>query len=103
MTLTRATQGPGTYSPKPDVREVTLIEQETLDALSSCFHLVTCGGRDVDVQQFALPLRCASGVPTAVDAAEKRKCLRHTGWGPMDDRNVHGLFPGAQRDGFDLH
>jgi MOSC domain-containing protein YiiM len=26
--------GTGTYSPKPDVREVTLIEQETLDALS---------------------------------------------------------------------
>ena len=27
-------QGTGTYSPKPDVREVTLIEQEALDALS---------------------------------------------------------------------
>ena len=26
--------GNGTYSPKPDVREVTLIEQETLDALA---------------------------------------------------------------------
>ncbi|MET0705454.1 MAG: MOSC domain-containing protein, partial [Tardiphaga sp.] len=26
--------GTGTYSPKPDVREVTLIEQEALDALS---------------------------------------------------------------------
>ena len=26
--------GTGTYSPKPDVREVTLIEQETLDALA---------------------------------------------------------------------
>ncbi|RVT98971.1 MOSC domain-containing protein [Rhodovarius crocodyli] len=26
--------GSGTYSPKPDVREVTLIEQEALDALS---------------------------------------------------------------------
>lgn len=26
--------GAGTYSPKPDVREVTLIEQESLDALS---------------------------------------------------------------------
>ena len=25
--------GTGTYSPKPDVREVTLIEQEVLDAL----------------------------------------------------------------------
>jgi hypothetical protein len=27
-------EGTGTYSPKPDVREVTLIEQEALDALS---------------------------------------------------------------------
>lgn len=27
-------RGTGTYSPKPDVREVTLIEQEALDALS---------------------------------------------------------------------
>ena len=27
-------KGTGTYSPKPDVREVTLIEQEALDALS---------------------------------------------------------------------
>ena len=27
-------EGLGTYSPKPDVREVTLIEQETLDALN---------------------------------------------------------------------
>ena len=27
-------EGAGTYSPKPDTREVTLIEQETLDALS---------------------------------------------------------------------
>lgn len=27
-------EGKGTYSPKPDVREVTLIEQEALDALS---------------------------------------------------------------------
>lgn len=26
--------GTGTYSPKPDVREITLIEQETLDALA---------------------------------------------------------------------